>query len=249
MRQILRLKHSPYHLSVYFFLFLLGLSSTAFSQGNDSKGKDFWLMFNSNISTPVLTVFITSDVNTSGTVAVPGLGFTANFNVTANTVTPVIIPVATATHTNNVIDNKGVHITAQQEVTVYGLNYAPFTTDAYLGLPTDVLGTEYIVLTYSGQNRSQLGVVATENATTVTITPSVSAGGRPAGVPFNIVMNQGQTYELGFATDLTGTIITSTKPIGVMGSNACANIPPNAAFCDHIVEMIPPVTTWGRKFA
>lgn len=228
--------------------FLFGFGFAAFSQNSDSKGTDFWLMFNGNVSTPVLTVFITSDVATSGVVSIPGLGFSAPFTVAANSVTPVVVPTAAGTHTSNVVDNKGIHITALQEVTVYGLNYAQFTTDAYLGLPTNVLGTDYIVLTYSGNNLSSLGIVGTVNATTVTITPSVAASGRPAGVPFNITLNQGQTYELGNASDLTGTIITSTSPVGVMGANACANIPPGASFCDHINEMMPPTDTWGRKF-
>ena len=34
----------------------------------DSKGTDFWLMFNENFSSPVLTLFITGDTNTTGTV-------------------------------------------------------------------------------------------------------------------------------------------------------------------------------------
>jgi len=33
-----------------------------------------------------------------------------------------------------------------------------------------------------------------------------------------------------------------------MGANACANIPPGFVFCDHINEMLPPTTTWGKKF-
>src|SRR5215207_2537186 len=100
----------------------LGFFPAAFSQGNDSKGTDFWLMFNTNVNPPTLTIFITSDVNTTGTVSVPGLGFSASFLVVANTVTPVALPVSVAAHSNNVIDNKGVHITAVNEVTVYGLN-------------------------------------------------------------------------------------------------------------------------------
>jgi hypothetical protein len=211
-------------------------------------------MFNGNISTPVTTIFITSDVNTSGMVEVPGLAFSAPFNVIANTVTSVVVPTSTSVHTNDVVDAKGIHVTSLQEVTVYGLNYAPFTTDAYLGLPTDILGTDYIVLTYRNSNivnGVQFGVVGTVNATTVTITPSVTTGSRIAGVPYNIVLNQGDTYELRNTSgtgDLTGTTITSTQPIGVMGSSQCANIPSGFVFCDHICEMLPPTTTWGKNF-
>ncbi len=218
------------------------------AQGSDSKGTDFWLMFNANLATPTLTVFIASDVNTSGTVAVPGLAFSAPFVVAANSVTSVVVPVATGTHTNSVVDNKGIHVTALNEVTVYGLNYAQFTTDAYLGLPTDVLGTDYIIMSYPGNTLSEFGIVASANATAVTITQSVTGGGHLAGVPYVVNLNQGQTVEISGGTDYTGTLITSNNPIGVMGANACANIPPGFGFCDHINEMLPPTTTWGKKF-
>ncbi|MBX7043393.1 MAG: T9SS type A sorting domain-containing protein [Ignavibacteria bacterium] len=233
---------------------VLLMSSGLSYSAPDSKGTDFWLMFNGNLGTPTLTMFITSDVNTSGTVTPQG-GAPIPFNVVANTVTPVSIPGSYANHTSDVIDNKGVHVVSNDEVTVYGLNYIAFTTDAYLGLPTDILGTSYVVLTYRNSNvvnAVQFGVVATQDNTTITITPSVTTGGRTAGVPYNIVMNQGETYELrntGAApNDLSGTTITSDKPIGVMGSHQCVNIPAGFVFCDHICEMLPPTTTWGRNF-
>ena len=74
-------------------------------------------------------------------------------------------------------------MTSLAEVTVYGLNRITATTDAYLGLPTDILGTEYITLGYTNTNvvnGSLFGVVATQDATTVTITPSSPPAVRPA---------------------------------------------------------------------
>ncbi len=53
---------------------------------------------------------------------------------------------------------------------MYGLNRIRFTTDAYLGLPTDILGTEYIVLGYKNTdvvNGSQLAVVGTRRGQVV----------------------------------------------------------------------------------
>lgn len=235
------------------FIFLCILSSTLNAQ-SDSKGKDFWLMFNTNASSPTLTMFITSDVNTTGTIS--GASFsTISFSVTANTVTSVSMPVALHSHTNDVVDNKGIHVQAANDVTVYGLNRAPATTDAYLGLPTDVLGTDYMILTYKNTdviNAVQFGVVATTNSTTVTIIPSVTTGSRTAGTAYTITMNQGETYQLtntaAKPADLTGTTITSDQPIGVFGSHQCANIPAGFTFCDHICEMLPPTTTFGTHF-
>lgn len=246
--------HSKIFTSIFALFLLISSASLNFTKAAlDSKGTDFWLMFNSNLGSPTLTIFITSDVNTSGTVSIPGFAFSTPFSVTANSVTPVVIPSAAATHINDAVGSNGVHVTALNEVTVYGLNYVAFTTDAYLGLPTDILGTDYTILTYGNSlaNGVQFGIVGTQANTTVTIVPSATTGIRVAGVPYNIVLNQGETYELQNnvgGMDLTGSRITSDKPIGVMGSHRCANIPTNYAYCDHICEMLTPTSTWGKNF-
>lgn len=240
-------------LSLLFFL-LLTVFSNVLNAQSDSKGKDFWLMYNTNYGAPALTLFITSDVNTTGTIS--GATFTSiSFSVTANTVTAVSMPTALHTHTSDVIDNKGIHIVSNDEVTVYGLNRSSATTDAYLGYPTDVLGTNYMILTYKNVNivnAVQLGIVATQDNTTITITPSVTTGIRTAGTPYSITMNQGQSYQLvnnaSSPADLTGTTISSDKPVGVFGSHQCANIPQGYTYCDHICEMLPPTTTFGTRF-
>ncbi len=60
---------------------------------NDSKGADFWLAFPGNeTNSAELTLFITGDTNTTGTVQIAGLGFIAPFSVTAGAVTSVVVP-------------------------------------------------------------------------------------------------------------------------------------------------------------
>ncbi|MBC7382159.1 MAG: T9SS type A sorting domain-containing protein [Bacteroidia bacterium] len=251
MYKISSLPLFKYLIGIFLSLSLLTSSTQKiYAQTADSKGKDFWLMFNSNYNNnPTLTLFITSAVNTSGVVTVPGIGFSAPYTIAANAVTPVFIPSTVANHISNVVDNKGIHVTAEEEVTVYGLNKIPFTTDAFLGLPADVLGTEYIILNYRA---GEIGIVATQNNTVVTITPTITTFTRTAGKSFSITLNQGQTYELentGTELDFTGTIINSNKPIGVMGAVRCANMQRGAGSCDFICEMLPPTNTFGKKFA
>jgi hypothetical protein len=223
----------------------------------DSKGTDFWLTFPGNFyGGATLTLFITGDVPTTGQVTIPGLEFSTPFTVTPPEVTSVSIPSsADLGSSSDVVTNLGIHVTALNEVSVYGLNRIIATTDAYLGLPTDILGTEYIVLAYKNVdvvNGTQFAIVGTQDGTTVTITPSVTTGGRVVGVPYTITMNQGQTYQLRNTdpapADLSGTITTSDKPIAVFGSHQCANIPPGYYACDHIVEELPPTVTWGKNF-
>ena len=239
-------------------LFFAGLFAvtSAMAQQADSKGTDFWLMFNANLTAPTMTLFIAGEEATNGTVEIPGLAFSTPFNVVPGTATTVSIPAAAEVTAVDTVQNKGIHVTASKEVTVYGLNQRANTTDAFLGLPTDILGTEYINQGYKNVNivnATQFGVVATEDNTTVTITPTVNSGARPAGVPYNVSMNRGSTYQLrsvlSSPADLSGSIISADKPIAVFGGHQCANIHNgNTVACDHIVEEITPTSTWGQAF-
>ncbi|MFT3947308.1 MAG: Ig-like domain-containing protein [Agriterribacter sp.] len=243
-------------LFVFLTFFFALVTYTASAQAPDSKGTDFWLTFPGNYNPGALTLFISGDENTTGTVTVPGTGFSTNFTVVAGTVTSVVLPTGQLElNQSDVIEKKGIHVVAGKEVTIYGLNRYVATTDAYLALPTDILGTSYINLGYKNTNivnSTQFGIVATQNATNVTITPTVTTGTRAAGVAYTITLNQGETYLLrntdAAPQDLSGTIITSTKPIGVYGSMQCANIPMGYYACDHIVEQLTPTTAWGKNF-
>jgi hypothetical protein len=48
--------------------------------------------------------------------------------------------------------------------------------------------------------------------------------------------------------DLTGSIITSDKPISVFGGSACTNRGYLDTACDHVEEQLFPFVTWGRNF-
>ena len=221
----------------------------------DSKGTDFWVMFKQNLGGVEINLFITGDITTTGTVEVPGLAFSTTFSVTPGTVTTVPLPSTAITTLVDTVQDLGIHIVAQDEVTVYGLNRRQYTTDAFLALPTDILGTEHINLGYANTgvvNATQFGLVAVEDGTSVEITPSTNASGRTAGVPYTVNLNRGQTYLLRSTdappADLTGTTLISNNPIAVFGGHQCANIPQGATACDHLVEQLPPVSTWGTSF-
>lgn len=48
--------------------------------------------------------------------------------------------------------------------------------------------------------------------------------------------------------DLTGSVITSDKPIAVFGGSACLQVPYDRSACDHVEEQIFPFSTWGKNF-
>ena len=48
--------------------------------------------------------------------------------------------------------------------------------------------------------------------------------------------------------DLTGTYISSSKPIAVYSGNVRAAVPSSRTSRDHLVEQMIPVRTWGTEF-
>ena len=219
----------------------------------DSKGTDFWLTFPANGSGGANNqILVSSDQNTTGTVTVTGLAFFTTFSVSAGSATTVNLP--TGVDLGQSIDqprNLGVHLTSQDRVSVYAVSQAPSSSDGYLGLPTELLGNEYIILSYGNSNGgSEFGIIATNDNTTVTITPSDEVGSHIAFEPFNVSLQQGQAYQLrkDDGGDLTGTIVTSDKPIAVIGGHRCAGVPDGNTPCSYLTEELPPVTNWGTSF-
>lgn len=250
---------------MFLLLAFLGLSISTFAQDEipdlkDNKGKEFWIMFPENLTTPSpeLSLFITSEFATSGIISGP---FTdIPFNVMPGEITTIPISLNAMVISEGAIEDKGIYISAEDEVTVYGLNQREFSTDAYLALPIDVLDTEYYIMSYNNFNRffsstntSLLGIVATEDNTVVTITPADDTPSHSANAPFDITLNEGQTYQLqaqaGSLNDLTGTLVSADKPVAVFGGHVCADVPPTESFCDHLIEQMPPISTWGEMFA
>ncbi len=238
------------------------------SQHIDNRGTEFWLLMerNGDLDTDLQQFLdITSDVSTTGTVEIPGLSFSQSFSVHPDSVTRIELPYYIAIEGSETVESKGIHVIAQQEVTVYGVSLMPYSSDAYLGLPLDILATQYLIMSYpnltwwsgspSISNISQLAIVSPYDNVTVTITPaSDTYNNNPAGVPFQVVLNQGETYQvMGQATfdpadDLTGTLVQSSLPVAVFSGNSCTSVPTNIRACDHIIEQIPPIFTWGKSF-
>ncbi len=230
-----------------------------------TQGLDFWFSFMPNIGAATAMVSITCDVNTSGVISMPGQGWTQNFTVTQNSTTQITVPnmYNPVITTNQVIQPQAIHIVTNDPVSVYAFNDVPYTTDATIILPTPVLGNEYYVTTYEPLNsvRSGLLIVGAENNSIISITPSqTTQGGNPPGVPFNITLNQGETYLVqgnscqNLTCDMSGTLVSSLnnggngKNFAVFGGSQCVNIPMGCTACDHIVDQMLPICTWGTEY-
>lgn len=230
-----------------------------------SAGTEFIFAFQPNHpGTPELELFITGEQDTQGTVEIPGLAFGEDFTVSANEVTTVLLPSEVREVPDNGSAFLGIHVTAQDDVTVYGLHRQQYTTDAFLVLPVVELGNEYFAMSYDGLAQfsslnlsSQIAIVATVDDTVVEITPTVDAGDNTAGQPFTVTLDRLEVYQLNNDTeDLTGTYIRSDEPVTVMSGQKCADVPSlsrsptggRIGWCDHLAEMMTPLDTWGQDF-
>jgi hypothetical protein len=195
------------------------------------------------------------------TVSIPALTFNQSAMIPAAMSVVFNLPKeADLGESNDTVEKKGIHVTATQPVAIYGLSKVAFTSDGYLALHTEAIGTEYVIQSFDNVhtaipelNGTQFAIVGTQNDTTIAIVPSVVTLGHDSGFPFVIKLQQGETYQLrnieGAPQDLSGTLILADKPIAVFGSHMCANVQSaNPAFCDYLVEQLIPVNRWGVDY-
>lgn len=221
-----------------------------------TTGTDFWLSFHENFGPADPILYITSGQGSSGTVTVPGIGWSHNFNVGANQSVKIELPQAVIITQNNQVLNMGIKVTATSPVAVYAANERSASSDATLVFPIPRLGDNYRVNAYTplnASNPSQFVVVGVENNTTIEIVPSANiVGGANAGTPFNVTLNEGQVYFVKSAGDLSGTIVRAVNlgecnHFAVFAGNKCANVP-TCTFCDHLYEQMIPIKAWGTQY-
>ena len=133
-----------------------------------------------------------------------------------------------------------------------------YSNDASLLLPVNALGTDYMVMTGSG-NRSFVTVVGTKSQTEVivTVTAATMAGDQipalNAGEQFTTILNAGEVLNILAAYDseldltLTGSTVTASKNVAVFGGNVSA-LSSDKCCADHLEQQMFPTKSWGKKF-
>ena len=75
--------------------------------------------------------------------------------------------------------------------------------------------------------------------------------GVPAGaanVPLTINLSKGQHAQITQPAELTGSVISSSAPVGLMSAHNCMNMPAGVSYCDHGEQMVPPVHALGNRY-
>jgi|GEM_PF-3753883 len=249
-------------ISLLTFLILALSSANLLAQFETTKGRTFWCGFlqNSDGRYPGnderISVFISANRTTSGTVAVPLQNWTRPFTVNAGTTVEIRLPDNIISLTgSDVRRGFGVLIESLDTINVYALNYKRNSADASIILPVNTLRSDYTLMSYwedmgNGGGLSEFMIVATQDNTEIEISPTANVDGRGPN-NYTITLNRGEVYQGQSERDLSGTIIRSVanncRPFAVFGGNTCTNIG-DCGRCDHIFEQIFPNITLGQRY-
>ncbi len=246
-------------------IFFIALSYTISAQNITTEGADFWLGFMENHETSQidLEIYISATDTTACIIEMPHYSLVTNITAYPDSTVRVVVPTNYAMNkSSGVLADRGVHIQAEKNITVFALNKRQYSSDATAVLPTISLGKDYLVMAHLTPYEpgpslySECLVVGVEDNTEIEITPSVNTrDGKQAGQPFTIMLQQGSTYQLQSASDLTGTRIVALntsagdcKNFAVFGGNEWTRIGGCGSAQDHLYEQMFPVNTWGRAF-
>lgn len=170
------------------------------------------------------------------------------------------------------VSNKVIEITSDNPISVFVINSKNNTSDGYLAYPVSEWGNNYIHNSFyhhyvsSSQNRSSgFTILSMEDNTTVNINlkgrgansnGTTKSGNYKIGDKFTIILNKNQSYTVktksttNNAFDLSGSLVTSDKSIGLLSFHERTYIPQLSPIKgrDHLIEMMQPLSNWRNKF-
>lgn len=224
---------------------------------------------NANFDRPIYLRIITYNQAAQVTITQPAGTMPAQVvNIPANSVQTVNL-----TTWLNIIENKpadailnyGLKIQSTAQVSMYyevASEQCQCNPEIFVLKGQNAVGTDFYIPsqnyldnnpTYSPQPFSSFDIVATQNNTTVTITPSNAIVGHAAGVPFNITLNEGQTYSATAASGLAaqhlqGSRVVSNKPIAITVKDDLLHGAPFGGCADLGGDQIVPTNLLGTEY-
>ncbi|XP_072180985.1 IgGFc-binding protein-like [Diadema setosum] len=223
----------------------------------DTRGREFIFAMPSNFNVPSKIQLMIGSSNPGLArvmVNVPGYKFRREITLNVRQMKTLSLPGTVAANGGGP-QNGTIVITSNLEVTVHAASVMPKTNDGFVAIPTDAIGKEYIIASYdivTGQ-WSSFTITGTKQGTRIRVVPSQrvlhNRQWYNAGQIINVNLNAAQTMQIRCPKDLTGTYIMADKPVSVVSGATCTRVPSSMQRCDHLVEMLPPVSALGTRFS
>ena len=244
--------------------------------GSSLEGTSFVVGFMANEilevgEDPRVQVFVSSQFDATVTLTSP-LSGPSTYTIPANTIRTFDVSPQHVVNASEQVAPKALFIEADVPIVVYTLNTLALSSDSYTAIPIKHCGTDYYTVNrptdWYRQGRTmnpldraprvgEFMIMATEDGTDIVIDPRVETkGGRRARQTFSVRLNRGECYLVQAratrhgSDDLTGSSITANLPVAVLSGHMRSSIPTDSTISkDHLVEQLPPVSSWGRTYA
>lgn len=238
-----------------------------------NRGTRFWVPYGHHqqfsANSQDMLLYLSAEDSANVTVRINGTSWKRTYAIPANTVRVSDLMPKSGLVDARILDEglfeHGISITSDVPIVAYAHIYAATNSAATMLMPVGVYGYDYQSLNarqyYAADCYSWTCVLTDRDSTLVEITPAVTTkGGRPAGVPFTVLLMKGQVYNvMGTTNGATGTEMTGTKvksipntsghcyPIAVFSGSS------RTAICyfsngDNMVQQVFPSQAWGKKY-
>lgn len=215
---------------------------------NPTMGTDFWVMFLRNYDAAGVSYKLIAACDSGTVVSASNLstGWSVTDTVTATGCVTINVPATTAFQEASQVDvyavtySGGIHVTSSRPIFLYASSYKLGTYEAATIYPTAVMGTHYMAQSYSENDKTEVGFVAVENNTRLSMNVPVFG-------PRVVTLMRGQCYRMG-GTDFSGMEVTSNgKPFAMFQGTPVTKVGGTFAL-DHLYEQAIPVDYWGNRF-
>ncbi|HPI19410.1 MAG TPA: choice-of-anchor D domain-containing protein [Candidatus Kapabacteria bacterium] len=272
-------------LIIFILSLLSGFSYSLKAQDTEiTEGREYWfglpyckMKQHENIrgDAPIV-MWLSSKFDTKVKMTIPETGVIKNFKVDANKITQVVFDDQLMCRESEVVTNNGIHLLAEDPISVSIYYSYEWTGEAFRVIPIDWLGKKYVTLNmYLDQidemKPPQILIVAVEDNTEVTYIPTNNTEKVKAKQQKTVVLMKGQTYLIlgemnsayvqDWASDITGTYITSSKPVAVFSGHTKGAFPryyvgyksgytdPYALFARNmLMEQMWPIELLGKEY-
>lgn len=220
---------------------------SAVSQTGTTEGKEFFFGFLINGSSDNLynlSVHISTKKATSGTLAIPGVGYEFPFTLQANSSRDIFIPANFRPNEVGEKERLAVTVSTSEDVSVYAYNELSDSGDASMVLPLQSLSDEYLIHTYNNDffqqslTQNQVLLVGTQDTTIYEFVPTADIMLLDETVLFQSgeairdTLLYGEQIAYHAVDNLSGSIV---RTINIDSSGDCE---PLAVFVGHVATQV-----------
>lgn len=249
-------------LSLVLFIFIFSTQNA-----DAQQDKEFWFaapeVSASVGDSPIFLRFMTYDSPSDVTVSLPADGgFTPiNLSIPANSVDSInLTPFLTQIESpaGDVVSVNGIRIIATEDISAFYELRNASNKEIFTLKGSKSLGTNFYTpfqqnwdnASTTPASFSSIEIVASEDNTTVLITPKTSVTGHVQGTTYSVTLNEGETYSARdmnttAASSLSGSIVSSDKPIAVTVFSGALS---NGGCTSTVGDQITPEDFAGRNF-